>query len=181
MGKCTSKWAYNCGSINESNCIIKVNSVSNSNGSSQCNVSKSISNCKSNGASKSNSKCKSNRVMKSNSQSISYVISNCNGKCKSMGICKSNAKSKSNTKSNFAALTCLLLIGAILNSKLLLSLAFPLPSGLNFAFFHCFCHHFHSFVLSSFMVLPNSKLLSCLNYVPVFPFFSRYSSVCPFT
>ena len=116
ISKSKSNWASNCGDINESNRIIKgnctsvINSVSKSNGNCKCNVSKSKSNPKSNGPSKSKGSCKcnsiskSNRVMKSNSQSKCYVVSKSHGKC--------------NAKSNFVALTCLLLIGTILNSKL---------------------------------------------------------------
>ncbi len=153
--------------------------------------------------SKSNSKLKciyyyvsechhiSNISVISNSNGISNGNNICNGYGKSNVIAKVMAiimlnksnviKSNGKTKYTCVTLICLLLIGAVPNSKLLTVPSIFLSLGLNCIFFYYFCIQFLLFVLKFAGVAPNSKLFFCPNCVAGLPFFFPHGSVYSFT
>ena len=159
------------------------------------------------GKSKSNSKCKCIYYYESECRHISNlshcirVISNSNSKSNGNNICNGNGKSnviakvmviimvnksnviKSNDKSKYTcvSLICLLLIGAVPNSKLLAVLSLFLSLGSNCILFYYFCIQFHLFVLMFAGVAPNPKLFFCPNFVAGLPFFFPHGSVYSFT
>ncbi len=130
-----------------------------------------------------------NVISNSNNKSNSNNIYNGNGKCNVIAkvmviimVNKSNVtKSNGKSKCTCAYLICLLLIGAVPNSKLLALPSLSLSLGSNCVLSYYFCIQFHLFVLLFAGVAPNSKLFSYPNCVAGLPLFFPHGSVYSFT